>query len=375
MASAKPVSPVRGRTSGSSGSAPGKGAGPEISGARWAGIALVIASLLGAVALAVFSPSDGQAPVSPSPGIPSTSPSPLASVLETRVPTARPQITSPKTGWLVKEWYIDVVVKIPEEKLPRRILELVILRDDQEIGRLPRPDTGGSVTLEEVELVAGENVLTAALRTVAGRGPASESVTVTQDRNAPDLEITSPATATETIEDSVSITGTSEAGVSVTVENPGVPFETTMGVGPSGEFEVNVPLDLGRNRITVRSTNDAGMDRQDTVIVVRADGRPRIATFNAPKSVARSELPTEIRVVVEVTDAKGEEIEDAIVSYSLGGLGWTGQRFEDRSDGNGRSVWEVELVPSGAGNDPSITVEVIAPNRERAEANKVIAIR
>ena len=59
MASAKPVATVR--RSGSSG-ARGGGDVPAISRARWGGVALVIAALLGAIALAVVSPSGQTGP-------------------------------------------------------------------------------------------------------------------------------------------------------------------------------------------------------------------------------------------------------------------------------------------------------------------------
>jgi hypothetical protein len=373
MASAKPVATVR--RSGTGG-ARGSGDMQSISRARWGGVALVIAALLGAITLAAVSPSDGTGPdLSASAGMEgaSSSPAPGASPGDGRLPTGRPEITAPREGGVIGEWYIDVAVAVPEEALPRRSLTLVILRQGVEAKRLARPELGSTVTVADVPLVEGENVLTAALEGPGGLGPASGPVTVTQDRDAPVLGITTPADGTETMEATVMLSGTSEAGASVTIENAAKGWDNTLRVGPSGTFEISLPLALGRNRIVVRSTDGAGMERRAMVVVQRKDGRP-VIKLSAPKRVARSELPKRIRVVVDVSDVDGKVIEGATVSYSLGGPGWTAEDFVDETSASGRSTWEVELVSGGSDSDPIVGVEVIAPNRERSEAFQEIQI-
>jgi hypothetical protein len=144
-------------------------------------------------------------------------------------------------------------------------------------------------------------------------------------------------------------------------------------VGPSGSFEISVPLALGRNRITVHSTDGAGMEQRATVVVQRKDGRP-VIKLSAPKRVPRSELPRQIRVVVDVTDVDGKAIEGATVSYNLGGPGRESVDFDDETGATGRSTWEVQLVAGASESDPIIGVEVIAPNRERSEVFQEIEI-
>ena len=370
MASAKPVATVR--RSGPS-SARGSGDVPPISRARWGGVGLVVAALVGAIVLAVVSPS-GRAGPDLAGGVgPSATLAPAASPGDGRLPVARPEITAPREGGVIGEWYVDVVVAIPEEPLPRRSLALVILRQGVEAKRLERPQAGGSVTVADVPLVEGQNVLTAALEGPGGLGPASEPVTVTQDRDAPVLGISAPADGAETFEATVALSGTSEAGTSVTVENAAKGWDNELRVGPSGSFEISVPLAVGRNRIVVRSTDGAGMEQRAMIVVQRKDGRPVIA-LSAPKRVARSELPKRIRVIVDVTDVDGKEIPGATVSYSLGGPGWTAEDFIDETSPSGRSIWEVELVSGGSESDPIVSVEVIAPNRERRTAFQEIEI-
>jgi hypothetical protein len=372
MASARTVTTVR-----RSGTGRGAGGGdvPPISGARWGGVALVVAALLGAIVLAVVSPSGA---TESDPSLPATSGSqasaaPDASPREGPIPTGHPEITAPQQGAVIGEWYADVTVAVPDEALPRRSLSLVILRQGSEAKRLARPQLGASVTVPDVPLLEGENILSAALEGPGGLGPVSEPVTITQDRDAPVLGITAPDDGTETIGTTVDLSGTSEAGASVTIENAAKGWDNTLRVGPSGTFEISVPLALGRNRIIIHSTDGAGMEQRTMVVVLRKDGRP-VIKLGAPKRVARGDLPRQIRVVVDVTDTDGREIEGATVSYSLGGPGWTSEDWVDETNASGRSTWEVQLVAGASESDPILGVEVIAPNRERSEVFQEIEI-
>jgi len=350
-----------------------------VSRARWGGVILVIGALLGAITLAVLSPGGvdepglpGAAATGATPAAHGT-PAAQASPSDDRLPTAQPQITSPKTGWVIGEWYVDLNVAVPEEPLPRRLLSLLILQDGQEVKSLSRPRRDGDVTVNDVPLLEGTNTLTAVLRGPGGLGPESDPVTVTQDRDAPVLKVTGPKDGASTFDSEIVLSGTSEAGATVMVTNAAKGWDSSLVVGPSGTFEVVVPLALGKNRIVASSTDRAGMERKDTVSVQRKDGRP-VVKISAPKRVSRGSLPKDVRIVVDVSDVDGKKIEAATVSYSLGGPGWTAEDYVDETDASGRSVWRVELSAGGSQSDPLVSVEVIAPNRERREVYQEIDI-
>jgi hypothetical protein len=339
-------------------------------------VGLVVAALLGAIFLAVVSPSGTTDPTDgmlPGTSGSQASQAPDASPGDGRLPVGRPEITAPRDGGVIGEWYIDVTVAVPEEPLPRRSLALVILRQGAEAKRLARPQPGSSVTVPDVPLVEGQNVLTAALAGPGGMGPVSDPVAIIQDRDAPVLGIDSPEDGTETTESTIGLSGTSEAGASVTIENAAKGWDNTLRVGPSGSFEISVPLALGRNRISIHSKDGAGMEQRATVVVQRKDGRP-VIKLSAPKRLARGELPKQIRVVVDVTDADGKAIEGATVSYNLGGPGRESVDFDDETSASGRSTWEVQLVAGASESSPILGVEVIAPNRERSEVFQEIEI-
>jgi hypothetical protein len=375
MASAKATATTR-RTGSSKGTK--KGGEAEVSPARWAGVAFVIIAIAAAIVLAVISPSEtGDGRVAAG-AVASPLPTPAPTVSDTRLPTARPSIVTPVEG-PTAEIEIDVVVQVPSEDLPRRKLTLVVLRGEEEIGRAEKPRTGGPVTVSGVRLrLDTKNELTAALLGPGGYGPLSEPVVVTQDREAPVLALTSPADDTDTYKNTISVVGTSEPGAEVTITNQANGQEVPVVVGNAGTFKASVRLKYGRNRIVISSTDAAGLEQSDRVKVIRLDPRPTIK-INAPSRISRSELPTTIRVVVDVTDAEGEKMEGAEVYFSLGGTGRITINESGVTNANGRAVWrpEVTVSDSPAADTLNLIVEVTSPRTEESRPKtktKTIAI-
>lgn len=340
----------------------------EIPPARWAGVALVIAALLGTIMLAVVSPGDEGTPgvAAEIPAIASSSPAASFRSGDTRVPTTAPTITSPRDGSVESEWDVSLTVSVPKDPLPSKALSLVILSDGKEVKRLDKPGRGKSVDVEGVPLAPGANVLTAALEGPGGLGPASDQVVVHQDRNAPDLAIVSPESGTETFDDEIDIEISSEPGAALVVTNNATKRDSDYTVGPTGSQTVSVGLAVGRNRINVTSTDDARMKQDATVMVVRKDTRP-VIKLSGTKQVKRSALPARLRIVVDVKDSEGDAIRDASVSFTLSGPGWPAQESMETTNGNGRAVWAPDLAASPSKDPLRVTVEVVTPQGGRGE--------
>jgi hypothetical protein len=374
MATARPVASVRRNASSTGRSDPAA----EIRPARWAGVALVIAALMGTILLAVFSPGDvgkpevaaeaeappvaspGQAPASHRPG-------------DTRLPTTQPAITSPRDGSVEGEWDIAVMVSVPQDPLPSRALWLVILSDGQEVKRVAKPGRGKSVEVQGVPLEPGANLLTAALEGPGGLGPASAPVVVHQDRDAPELGVVSPENGTETYDDEVDVVISSEPGASLVVTNNATKRDNDYTVGPTGTQTVSVRLAVGKNRISVTSTDEADQKQDAAVMVVRKDDQPDIK-LGGTRQVKRSALPACLRIVVDVKDAEGEAIPEATVTFTLGGPGWQTKESVDTTNGNGRAVWTPDLLPGASDGAPRVTVEVVTPQGGRGEKFQEIKI-
>jgi bacillopeptidase F len=354
MASAKPTATTRKSTTRKSS---GKGTEAEISPARWAGVALVIAALLGAIILAVISPSDPESGAQQGVTPLGVSPAPVASTLGVRVPEAQPHILNPEGG-STTEWDFDVRVQVPQEDLARKWLTLVVMRDGKIIGQTPKPKPGGEVIVV-ARLLEGTNELSTALEGPDGRGPLSETWAVTLDRDRPPLALTSPKDKSKTFDRTVTVTGTSEPGSEVTVTVDASKFVSeALTAGPAGTFELVVPLKKGPNEIAVVAEDTAGMPRRHAITVQRKDGKPDV-TLNAPRSIKRSSLPKTVRLEVEVSDSSGDKMEGALVTYNLGGTR-PADEFQTETNGKGRAVWPVEITAEG-GSPVLIAVKVESP--------------
>lgn len=352
----------------------------HVSPARWAGVALIIASLMAAITLAVLSPSQpvrtGSEPEPQQPGIAAAAASPGADVEEPRAPTAVPRITSPGEG-PTRDYRIPVTVAVPADELPRKDLSLAILRGDEVVATQERPKPDSSVTVPEVELLAGRaNVLTAALVGPGNAmGPRSEPVVVTHDSEAPQLEIVSPSRGDTVYAKTVEVTLISEAGAEVRIRNSAADFESTVTLGQSGERSVTVPLVMGANPIVVKSTDQVGTPQTRRVRVRRLNGQPTFEVKVVPKRLKRSSLPRNLRVVVDVTDARGKPMPDATVAFTLGGdiLSETG---EGTTDAEGRSVWEVEVPRTSAPAEAlALGITVTSPYGFEKSATRSIPLR
>jgi hypothetical protein len=356
MATARPVGTVR-RSTGTGGRpAP---ASAEIPPARWAGVALVIAALLGTILLGMLSPGEGGSPEL-AVGAPTETTVPVASLVpndDPRIPRSRPVISAPQAETVSREWTIGVTVDVPQEKLPAKILDLVIYRDGEEVRRVERPGRGKPVTVG-VLLEPGRNELTAALASPGGVGPTSEPAVVHHDSDAPELVIKAPQDGLETLENSIALAIESEPGATVVVRNEANDRHMTETVGPSGTVSMSMKLDKGRNRISVTSTDDAGKRQDELVVVQRRDGHPKLE-LSVPKQVRRADLPRRLRVAVVVKDWAGKPIPNATVNFSLLGLGRETESNVDTTDASGRAEWRPELT-GGSSEPVRLTVEVEA---------------
>jgi hypothetical protein len=365
MASAKPA--VAARRS----SSPKRPTGvrePKVSAERWAGVALVMSAILAAIILAVVSPSEPEEAIAQPGAVAGTaSPTPAPSVVDMRVPTARPTIVSPGSG-PTAEYEIAVTVDVPEEELPRKLLSLVVLRGDEElVVRSSKFKLGSRVTIKGVPLrERSDNELTVALKTEAGIGPLSAPVVVTHDPDAPALTINAPLDRAEVYGRTITVRGTSEVGAEVTIKNDSNGFgPVALTVGSSGEFEKVVQLKYGNNRIVVESKGRTSVSPSKVVRVKRLDSRPYVKVDVTPKRISK---PGPIKVVVTVTDSDGEPMADATVAYTLRSPTSPSDTHNDVTGANGRSVWRTDVTWSSSLADAiQLGVSVTSPRGDTVE--------
>jgi hypothetical protein len=359
---------------------PKKNEQPEVSPARWAGVALVIAAIVGAVFLAVISPSDSDGPGQPgaqvaeveSTGlIDDASPSP--SVLDMAVPVVAPDIVVPEDGTRTREYEFEVTVAVPNDRtVKRQNLDLDIYINGKHSKALRKPKPGTEVEVEGVRLAPGKNVLTAVLSSPGGRGPASEPITVVLDEELPPLEIVSPKNKLRTYDDKVTVEVTSEVGASVTIDNKANDHDWQVPIGPAGKASKSIRLAYGKNLIEATSVDEAGQDVDYSVTVIRLDGRPKIK-LKFPESV---NPPEQVRIVAEVKDAKKQPMKDADVLFTLTAPNMSTLTLPATTNAKGRAVWEVEIPASSS---PAAALElgvtVTSPTGDKDKDRATIEVK
>lgn len=356
---------------------------PEVSPARWGGVALVIAAIVGAVFLAMISPSDGGQPSQPgtevaevlSTGLspsPDASPSPTA--LDVSAPVVAPEIVVPKKdGNVTGEYEFSVTVAVPDDRtVARKHLDLHIYNNGAFAKTSEKPKPGTEVKVDGVRLDPGENVLTAVLSSLAGPGPTSEPISVILDEEIPPLEIVSPKKKSQTYDETVTVEVTSEVDAKVTIRNLANDHDVDVEIGPSGTKSQVIRLKYGKNRIVATSVDEAGQDRDDEVVVTRLDGRPKIK-LKYPETV---NPPETIRIVAEVTDADKKPMPDAEVYFTLTAPNQSTLDDTDTTNAKGRAVWEPEISGSSSPADTlELGVTVISPTGDQKERSAKITLK
>jgi hypothetical protein len=352
---------------------------PEVSPARWAGVALVIAAIVGAVFLAMISPSDEDGSTQPGTQVaevettPLDAPSPSPSGLDVRTPVVAPAIVVPKDGKRTGEFEFSVTVAVPDDRtVKRQDLELHIFNNGQLSESSEKPKPGTEVRVHGIRLAPGDNVLTAALGSTAGLGPTSDPITVIHDDEIPPLEIVSPKNKLKTYDDKITVEVTSEVDASVTIDNTANDHDWEVTIGPAGEASKVIRLKYGKNRIKATSVDEAGQLQDDVVIVNRLDGRPRVK-LKTPDSV---KPPQTIRIVAEVTDDKKQPMKDAEVAFTLTARNMSTLDQPGTTNAKGRAVWEVEIPASSSSADAlELGVTVTSPSGHTEPASKVIPLK
>lgn len=113
-----------------------------------------------------------------------------------------------------------------------------------------------------VTLAEGENTFTARVTTERGYSETSTPVTVTYDADAPVLTVTSPVDGSKSNRESVTVTGTIEDAYldTVTVNGQNATVK-------DGKFSKRILLEEGLNTITVKATDLAGNEVEESVTI------------------------------------------------------------------------------------------------------------
>ena len=349
-----------------------KGSEPAVSGVRWAGVGLVIAALLGAITLAVVSPSDPtdvRAVTAAQPTAPATIKP------EARVPETEVRIISPADGDTTDEREMVITVTVPEYELPKDTVELQIYRDGKPVkGASRKRPPADDIEIGPIGLREGRNEITAALTTSGGPGPISAPIAIIVDKAGPELKVDAPRENERVLTRTITVTGTTEVGATVTVRNKANGAELPETVGPSGAFDISMTLVDGDNKIVVSARDEAGNVTKPPIRrnVIRVDPVPVVGLKLSQNEIPLSALPKKIVMTVNVSDSTERALKGAEVIFIISVPNQAARTEPATTNGDGQARWST-TIPAGSAKrgEGFVTVEVKANGETKSKTKKL----
>jgi hypothetical protein len=209
-------------------------------------------------------------------------------------------------------------------------------------------------------LSEGTNAYVATLSTPAGEGARSPVVTYILDTAPPNIAISSPAPGTRVTASTVDVSGTCDAGSTVSIHNEQALGGAVSVVGPDGRLKLTVPVVGGPNTIDLSATDRAGNSSSTSLVVNRDYGQ-----LTAHLAVTPSKFfflwPTTLDLTLHATSVNGGPLANATVTFAvtLAGLS-PNVSPELTTDATGMATWQVTIFGALPG-DGQASVLVTSP--------------
>ena len=224
-----------------------------------------------------------------------------------------------------------------------------------------------------ITLAEGSNVFVATLSTPSGEGQASPPITYILDTAPPKIVVTSPSAGTKVTTSTVDISGTCDAGSTISIRNeqaPGGSYGSQV-VGSDGKFKLNVHVVAGPNAIDLSATDQAGNTSSTSTTVKRDYGQLAAHLAVTPSKFASSTKPT-LKLTLHATSFNGGPLANAKVTFTvmIQGLGPMVSP-ELTTDATGTATWQVPVSGATAGVGQA-SVLVTDPDGDQVEATASI---
>lgn len=230
--------------------------------------------------------------------------------------------------------------------------------------------------IADVPLPRGGSDITATLIGPDGiETPPSGRIRMSFDDAVPELHIDSPTDGQQMNGETIAVRGRTQGRSRITIRNESTGV-TTHGVADAkGNFEVVVPVDKGRNGLTVTTRDRAGNSQSGVVSVVRGDGELTAKLELSASRFERMSLPAELTITVKVLDPDGKPIEGANVTFTISPPGLPTETFEAVTT-NGEAVWPDVTIPRDGATDGGgfVTVTIVLPDGKVIEDTAAFTI-
>ena len=202
-----------------------------------------------------------------------------------------------------------------------------------------------------VTLLDGSNAFVATLVAPTGEGQPSPVVTYILDTTPPKIGVTSPASGVKVTTSTVAVSGTVDAGATITIRN-----EEALGgavssqtVGADGKFKLTVPVVAGANKIDLMATDLAGNSASTSLVVNRDYGQLAAHLSVTPTKFAASS-ETVLKLTLHATSLNGGPLANAKATFTVTivGLGPIVSP-ELTTDATGTAIWQVTISGASPG--------------------------
>jgi Glucodextranase, domain B len=225
-----------------------------------------------------------------------------------------------------------------------------------------------ALTLKE-----GNNSFVATLVSSGSEGQPSPTVTYILKTSPPKIVVSSPASGAKVSTSTLNVTGTVDAGATVTIRN-----EQALGgavssqvVGADGKFKLTVPVVAGPNTIDLSATDLAGNSASKSLIVNRDYGQLAAHLSVSPSRFAASSQTT-IKITLRATSLNGGPLANAKATFtvSIEGLAPIVSP-ELTTDATGTATWQVTISGASIGNG-NASVLLTSPAGDQVTATTAI---
>ncbi|MGD0409170.1 MAG: Ig-like domain-containing protein [Candidatus Limnocylindrales bacterium] len=218
-----------------------------------------------------------------------------------------------------------------------------------------------------ITLTEGNNVFVATLSTPTGEGGPSPVVTYILDTTPPKIAISSPAQGANVATSTVSVSGSCDAGSTISIRNeeaPGGAFSSQV-VGTDGKFSLAVPVVAGPNTIDLSATDQAGNSSSTSLTINRDYGQLAAHLAVTPSKFSSSSQAT-LKLTLHATSLNGGPLANAKVTFTVTiyGLGPIVSP-ELSTDATGTATWQVAISGALAGPGQA-SVLVTSPAGDQA---------
>jgi hypothetical protein len=230
-------------------------------------------------------------------------------------PPPPPALITP-SALLVRSARTDLTVTLPSG-LEREQAYVVRVYVNDSLVREQAVLADAEFKVRDVPLEQGANEIAAALATTDQEGERSAAVTVTRDDIAPLIRVSRPQEGATVYGPLETLRGRTEAGAAIEVVVQGTGEVLSSTVAPDGRFEAPLPLEMGENVFDLHSQDPAGNRASTRFVVTRAVSLASININVSEHDLTTAQLPTTVRVVAEIRDELGVEVDGAAVTFSV----------------------------------------------------------